>query len=306
MLAIDGNTYQERYQRYYFKDIQALTIRLTNRGKILNGALILATLLTAIITFSVYQTDPTIETFSMGGIIGGLFSLILIVNLIQGPTCICHIKTPISLNLLPSLHRLRTAKKAIARISPMIEQHQGVLTPDVAAQLQAQRPAPHASVTPPEKMLVGEKIAATTSQQHAYNGWAHWALATGLLLTAAYCVSYLYLYGVFMASLGLIMAGGLLTVAIIAMSKQVSTSLSTWLKSVPWFVVASLFIGAIAGYFAAMLNIISSGQIGPYLNQWAMVTSLAEQDPFAKPFFAGALIFYALSYLLAAGYAALS
>ncbi len=60
---------------------------------------------------------------------GGIFFGLFLVNLLRGPTCVCQIRTAVQTERLPTLKRLRTARKVIARLKPMIEQTQSPLAP---------------------------------------------------------------------------------------------------------------------------------------------------------------------------------
>jgi hypothetical protein len=52
----------------------------------------------------------------------------LVANLLLGPTCVCHLKTAVQTEELPSLRRLRRARKVLARLRPLIVAAQGELT----------------------------------------------------------------------------------------------------------------------------------------------------------------------------------
>ena len=53
-----------------------------------------------------------------------------VVNLIKGPTCNCYLRTAVQIKELPSLSRLKRARKVLARLRPLITAAQGALTPE--------------------------------------------------------------------------------------------------------------------------------------------------------------------------------
>ncbi len=125
LLCVDSMRFAEDYKRFYFRDIQALIIRKTERGKIWNivfGALALPPLIAALAT--------TAEWRIVWGIMAGIFLTFVLVNTLYGPTCKCHLRTAVQTEELPSLRRLRVARKVLARLRPHIAAAQGELAPE--------------------------------------------------------------------------------------------------------------------------------------------------------------------------------
>ena len=117
--------YTEDYKRFYYKDIQAVTIRRTKR--FLVWSLVLP-LLTFICAVSGYNHEPFREFFWA---VGAILFLFLLIHLFMGPTCICRLHTGVSTEEIYSWKRLRTARKAIAVITPLIEASQEASPPSV-------------------------------------------------------------------------------------------------------------------------------------------------------------------------------
>ena len=55
------------------------------------------------------------------------FTQLLLINLALGPTCACHIRTAVQTERLSALNRVRTARKFIARVEPLIAAAQDVV-----------------------------------------------------------------------------------------------------------------------------------------------------------------------------------
>ncbi|MEW5723558.1 MAG: hypothetical protein AB1896_10665 [Thermodesulfobacteriota bacterium] len=119
LLNVYSSGYVERYKRYYYNDIQAFILRRTISGYIGNAFLLLLVLFC--VGLWAWLGRPWL--FLLG--IAVLFLIILAASLIWGPTCVCHIKTAVQTEKLPSLYRLRTTRKALARIRERVEAAQG-------------------------------------------------------------------------------------------------------------------------------------------------------------------------------------
>lgn len=122
ILSIDHRVFSESYRRFYFRDIQAMIIQRTNRGKVWNIILAVLTGLSALIAMRVgeYATVSWV-------IISGILGVLLFVNWLRGPTCKCHILTAVQREILPSLGRLKTAEKVTPSLKRLIEKTQGQL-----------------------------------------------------------------------------------------------------------------------------------------------------------------------------------
>jgi len=126
LLCIDTNGYTENYKRFYFRDIQAFLIRKTPRYKwwsVVTGLLAAGFLLP--IAFS---TEVWLQYIF--GVVGGLFSLIFVINLALGPSSACQLRTAVQLEELPSLNRLRRTRKELDRLRPLLVAAQGALPPE--------------------------------------------------------------------------------------------------------------------------------------------------------------------------------
>jgi hypothetical protein len=131
LLCIETSGYTETYKRFYFRDIQAITLRRTDRW------IWVATVLCAIGLFLAWpalawgRTELVVDWIF--GILAAMFGAFGAVHLALGPTCIAQLRTAVQTEQLPSLNRLRKARNILARLRPLIEQAQGRLTPEELA-----------------------------------------------------------------------------------------------------------------------------------------------------------------------------
>ena len=125
LLQVSSSGYTETYRRFYFRDIQAITLRESMHGKVWNGVWGFLACLPAIA--AIQMTGPA--TVVWWGITG-IFLLLLAINMARGPTCVCQVRTAVQTRPLPSLNRVRRANKVIAQLRPLIEAAQGTLPPE--------------------------------------------------------------------------------------------------------------------------------------------------------------------------------
>ncbi len=125
LLSICSMSFSEDYKRFYYADIQAIITRKTMRGKIYS--IIFALIGGGFASAFAFAEGAWSVVY---GIHAGLFFSFLLINLLRGPTCVCSVQTAVQEERLPSLKRLRTARKAAKLLKPLIEQAQGALVAD--------------------------------------------------------------------------------------------------------------------------------------------------------------------------------
>ena len=128
VLHVINRGYTEDYRRFYYRDIQAILVRETASGTIINtilGFITGANLLLLLIGWLRWQWEP----FALIplAIATGLWLLIFLFQATSGPTCVCHLRTAVQFEVLPSLFRVRTARKAVVLLRQRIEAVQGSL-----------------------------------------------------------------------------------------------------------------------------------------------------------------------------------
>jgi hypothetical protein len=134
LLYLESTGYTERYRRYYYRDIMAISVRRTRDFEVLTAVFAVLPLLLAIpaIAFSSADSRPLFIVLMFVCLIP------LVVNVAMGPTCVCEVHTAASRDKLPSLGRIRRARKALAMLRPRIEAAQGAEGSDqLAANLAA-------------------------------------------------------------------------------------------------------------------------------------------------------------------------
>jgi hypothetical protein len=146
LLQVTSTGFSEQYRRFYYRDIQAFLIRQTEtwlaRAALWGGLALLFALLALAV--------GGIEAVPLW-VITGTWLGALLLDLMLGPSCVCHLRTAVHIETLASLRRTRTARRLLARIKPVIEAAQeGRTTSVTTAAAQAGRQSPETETpTPP-------------------------------------------------------------------------------------------------------------------------------------------------------------
>lgn len=158
LLQVNATGYSESYKRFYFRDIQAFLVVRT-------GYWTLAHVLTGVVGFGSLSLSLIFlvtgnPDWQVGGYIMGSVALALAValgfSLLAGPACRCAIRTAVQTERLPSLSRLRRARRVIERLRPAIEEAQ--------AQLGTVSAGPISAAAEPAASLVASEAPAPPSE----------------------------------------------------------------------------------------------------------------------------------------------
>ncbi|MGD0349857.1 MAG: hypothetical protein ABSB84_06020 [Verrucomicrobiota bacterium] len=131
LLGVDSSGYTETYKRFYFRDIQAVTLMGTKRRAIWNWVLgLLTAIFLLFLLASLPYTGSTGSNSNLGEIVffaflGFVFAVPFLINNLLGPSCICHLRTAVQIEELPSLCRVRKTRRVLEQIRPLIIAAQG-------------------------------------------------------------------------------------------------------------------------------------------------------------------------------------
>jgi hypothetical protein len=128
ILKVDSTYFSEEYKRFYFRDIQAITMRQTRRREMWNLVLSLATL----VCFGLVAGAYTQSNMSLTLVMVYAVPLIVLfyVNNVRGATCAVSIRTAVQTEELPSLSRVQRTQHVLGRLRPMIAAAQADLPAD--------------------------------------------------------------------------------------------------------------------------------------------------------------------------------
>src|SRR5574341_2110684 len=114
LLHVINRGYTEEYKRFYYRDIQAVVMRRTRTGAVITlllGVLNLFFLALVLLGWKRWEWEPA-------GLIAilipaGFCLFVLLIYVFRGPTCVCHLRTVVHFESLPSLSRVAQAIKAM-------------------------------------------------------------------------------------------------------------------------------------------------------------------------------------------------
>ena len=89
LLLVKWDGYRESYKRFDYRDIQALVVRKTPDGTIVNTVLLVVFCLFAGLALAVSDVGGRITLLFLAGI----FGMLALVNALYGPTCRCALRT---------------------------------------------------------------------------------------------------------------------------------------------------------------------------------------------------------------------
>ena len=129
LLLVRSNRFEERYQRFYFKDIQALVVTGIPSRVWLQASLGLLAGVIFLIALTIIA-NPAWR--GLLGILGVFPGVIAIADYIRGERCGMILKTAVSNEPLPPVSRMSIARLVISRLKSAIEQtQQGEWTSDM-------------------------------------------------------------------------------------------------------------------------------------------------------------------------------
>jgi hypothetical protein len=127
LLLIEQLILVERYKRFYYRDIQAITATQSSRWLVFAGLWGFLTLLAAL-SFFVHNSIALIA----GTLFTGLFGFAFVRNFIQGPTCIVRLRTAVQTHRIAPLERIRDFHRGMDAIEPLIQTAQSEDQPRLA------------------------------------------------------------------------------------------------------------------------------------------------------------------------------
>ena len=105
--------FTESYRRFYFTDIEAITIRKTPRWHIWTAVWICAIAICLVAMQAAQRAHPVAVTFAV------IFAVAALINVARGATCVTHLQTKVQTRMLP-LRRLRKAMRVMNKVTPAI------------------------------------------------------------------------------------------------------------------------------------------------------------------------------------------
>lgn len=277
LLSVCNQGYSEDYKRFYLRDIQAVIIKPTRRGRVIN--LILGGFASALSILTLYGLLERWDPVGIGVAAGHAmaFLLGLLVNTALGPTCVCTLRTAVQTERLYSLVRVRTALRALKLIREAVEAVQGTLTPDEIDRQAAQITADGA-VTVAHAPMAAPLTAVGVKP---YRSWAHAALFSTLLVDMYHSALQFVWQSTVMMVLSSLILVALVGTLILAVIRQADTDLPRGLKVTTWWAMGYLIVwySVSSVAFGILLGVQRAPSSTP-VDGWDLARSMWTTSPF--------------------------
>ena len=151
LLVVREIGYTDEYKRFYFSDIQSITM-LKTRSYFVFSILFAIPLVLFSVLFGmgeglVWENVPSL-VFTL------FFFVLLVVHLLRGPTCKCWIRTSVNNEVLTMIRRDRAFIKLIKRVDPLIQAAQGSFSIESISQERNEKEALKKEQKEPQEDLV--------------------------------------------------------------------------------------------------------------------------------------------------------
>jgi hypothetical protein len=270
LLQIYSRFGTEDYKRYYFDDIQAIITRKSGSGKIQN--IVLVALIGLFCLFAVTSGGGWSYFHAA---IAAAMALILLINVLKGPTCETALLTAVQTEKLHSLHRLKKTESVMNRLRSIIERRQGRINP---AHFDHQ---PVSSAGPQSEGSAGGAVGRRPKRQKPERGRVHLFLFALLVADGLIAAS-----GLVFTHIGLTLLESAVTMllgicVVVALVKQHESNLKRPLRTLTWVALGYVCFSFIASYIVSMGIAFRHPEI--LRNQWELLKLFSSTTPWESP-----------------------
>lgn len=278
LLSIKSHSLSEDYLRLYYRDIQAVIIRKSIKGIILN------------LCFGILFLFFSIPAFQLEGgwsgfffIITGCFLLLVSINLLRGPTCTFHVMTPVQTVGCPALGRTRKVTKVMKRLRPLIEGVQGTLLREALMNIDQE-----------EKPLARVAPFPVVPARHE-RGLFHTILFSLLIFEGVLSFVEIYFRYVTISLLGTGAIFAMIIILVIALVKQTGSDLLISVKTITWTTIGYIIINFILGSIVSLYVFFRNPESVRF--QWDFLKEVSALSPLELPWLLSIYLFDIISSL---------
>jgi hypothetical protein len=244
LLLVRTQGYVESYSRFYYRDIQAILIRRTDRLGV--GNVLFVLLIAGEAGLWALSTSQAGRIFWGAQI--ALAAALLGRHLALGPGCVCTLRTPLQEVELAPFRRLRRARRGLATIRPLVDEAQGAMT---AEEILVHAKEPAVSAPGPAAAPRAAPVGPPRLIRHD-SGRTHQLLATLLLVDALTTSFQVAFRNPFLDAWGVVLFLAELGTALAALVRQRNSDLGPGLHRFAWTSLAFLCL-SVLGLMGAMM-----------------------------------------------------
>jgi hypothetical protein len=301
LLHVRRSEFTERYERFYFRDIQAIVIQRTATSRVLAAIMLGLLALTLILALTRASRGAMVFWWILTAVLGAA----ALWNWRLGPTCVCYLMTAIDRYRLKALSRVAAAERVLTRLQPVIQRAQADLellaAPEAPTADRANEPglylrhthATHAGlVEPPPVVHHGAVIR--------HGAVIHYA-AFGLMLVNGLCLAAVLAWFGLLTGVSYVVTLAVLSVTLIlALIKQADTDLPARVQRCVWAQLAYVSASVVLSLNFAPMSL--SPYLRPYLRGLGMLMpGRYGMSPGDSPVFVGLSIMLIAAALLIGG-----
>jgi hypothetical protein len=288
LLLVDNHGYTEDYKRFYFADIQAISMVKTVTATIWSAVFGMLTVfgLSLALAGIIFEWPLAANVFD--AFLAALFLLCLIVNWARGPTCACTLYTAVQSERLYALSRFRSATRAVRDIRKIVDAVQGGVSEQDVADYVHQAALSRAEAAPdplePGDASLPEPVRRSRRrvvQLSPYRSYAHPVMFGVLVLDAVHGMLQFAIRHLAFFALGMGISAGMAVAVVVALIKQQSTDLPFNVKTATWCALAYLFATYIFGTIYSSVFMVSHPELAG--NSVKYARAMAAMSPFDSP-----------------------
>ena len=274
VLVVDESWTEQTFRRFFFKDVQTLTVC---KSGVFAFWIRFNLVVAALFGGGMLLTDNDIAQGFLVAVVG-FFVLCLLIHLFKGPTCTVHVRTAVQAIELPSLSRMRAARKTLAILRPLIEAAQGSVDQEELPCLVKESFEARLKADGIDGPVPGVIRSVADKPVSKYSGrWHRWLFVL-FLVDGLMSLSTLVVQSMAQVIVGSIFFIGLAIVNIMALVYQKDSAMQVGLRRLTGTALGYVILSFIAGWIQTVAFTISNpGTAG---DQLAVFEHLANLDPF--------------------------
>lgn len=290
LLWVESVFFMENYKRFFYRDIQSIVVQRGGVHTLWSAIWGVPAFICCLVAFLV-QGTPYVS-----GIFASVFLLALGINLVLGPSCSVYLQTGVQIQKIESLKRIRTARKAIARIKELVEAAQGPLvkTRQLSANAAGVRRAP--SSEPLHALSAAGQQAGQKAPAEAFNPLLHNILFGCLLALGVLESAQLVLKSLSIAVLAALLHGGILVLVIVSLTRWHRHIKETLTARINWLALVFIVLESAVGYALYIAAAFSNPQIN--YHHWELFKSMFQLQMTDHPLALTGHLIYAIGSLL--------
>jgi hypothetical protein len=287
LLWVETVFFKEYYKRFSYADIQSIILQRTDAHVLWSCIWGILALICGLIAFLVTDT-PFIS-----GFLTMLFLMLLGANVVLGPACTVYLQTAAQVQKISSLKRVKTARKAMARIKALVEAAQGAWDDRnsgmKATPSSVPSPANQASSAGmPAGTLIRSMEAAVTAP---FKPLLHQILFGLLLALGVMGTIQLQLRNLPMATLETLLHLVAQVMVIVALTRWHRLTAGTLINKINWVALVFITLFTIIGYGLYLAASFSNPQVN--YHHWVMFKKVFELQWIEHPLTLAANVTYA-------------